>query len=153
MIIDDKLMNYVLYKMRTVAEVRRKAQSLKLQEDYIDEAIDYLIEAGYLNDENYSKKYVENVMRLQQSSRNEIKIDLLKKGVSEDIIDEYAFTDETLEFEEQSAIFLANKKYKLGTELLKIKKYLLSKGYSYESVSKAIDNLEDLNDNSIIEWW
>ncbi len=151
MIIDDKLMNYVLYKMRTIEEVRRKAHMLKLQDEYIDEAIDYLIEAGYLNDENYCKKYVENVMRLQKSSRNEIKIDLLKKGVNEDIIDEYAFTDDTLEFEEQSAIILAQKKYKLGTEPLKIKKYLLSKGYSYESVSKAIDNLGDLNDNIIIE--
>ncbi len=151
MIIDDKLMNYVLFKMRTVAEVRRKAQMLKLQDEYIDEAIEYLIEAGYLNDEKYCKKYVENVMRLQQSSRNEIKIDLLKKGVSEDIIDEYVFTDETLEFEEQCAVILANKKHKLGTEQLKIKKYLLSKGYSYESVSKAIDNLVDLNDNNVVE--
>ena len=151
MIIDDKLMNYVLYKMRTVSEVRRKAQMLKLQDEYIDDAIDYLIEAGYLNDDNYCQKYVQNVMRLKNSSRNEVKIDLLKKGVSEDIIDNYVFTDEMLEFEEQSAQILASKKNKLGTELLKIKKYLLSKGYSYEAVSKAIDNLGDLNDNSIVE--
>ena len=151
MIIDDKLMNYVLYKMRTVAEVRRKAQMLKLQDEYIDDAIDYLLETGYLDDDNYCKKYVENVMRLKNASRNEIKIDLLKKGVDEDTIDKYAFTNATLEFEEQSAEILAQKKYKLGTELLKVKKYLLGKGYSYEAVSKAIDNLKDLNDNNIVE--
>ena len=151
MIIDDKLMNYVLYKMRTVAEVRRKAQTLKLQEDYIEDAIDYLIEAGYLDDDNYSRKYVENVMRLKNSSRAEMKNDLLKKGISEDLADKYAYTDRTLEFEEQSANTLANKKYKLGTELLKVKKFLLQKGYSFEVVSKAIDNLGDLNDNNIVE--
>ena len=114
MIIDDKLMNYVLYKMRTVSEVKRKAQSLKLQDDYIDDAIDYLIEAGYLDDENYSRKYVDNVMRLKNASRAEMKNDLLKKGISEDLADKYAYTDRTLEFEEQSATILANKKYKLA---------------------------------------
>lgn len=147
MIIDDKLMNYVLYKMRTVSEVRKKAQSLKLQDEYIDDAIEYLIEAGYLDDDNYCQKYVQNVMRLKNASQNEIKIDLLKKGVSEDIIDNYVYTEETKEYEEESAKILAEKKYKLGTELLKVKKYLLSKGYSYDAVNKAIDNLGDLNDN------
>ncbi|MBR6253228.1 MAG: RecX family transcriptional regulator [Clostridia bacterium] len=151
MIIEDKLMNYVLYKMRTIAEVRRKAQTLKLQDEYIDDAIEYLIEAGYLDDDNYCKKYVENVIRLKNASRTEIKNDLLRKGVNEDTIDKYVYTDITLDFEEESAKILAKKKFKLGTELLKVKKYLLSKGYAYDSVSKAIDNLVDLNDNNIVE--
>lgn len=147
MIIDDKIMNYVLYKMRTVQEVRQKCNRLKLEEGYINDAIDYLIEAGYLNDDNYAKKYVENVMRLKNSSRNEIKIDLLRKGVDEDIIDKYAYTEQTLEFEEESCNVLALKKYRIVPDILKVKKFLLSKGYSYEAVSKAIDNLQSLEDN------
>ena len=147
MIIDDKIMNYVLYKMRTVQEVRQKCIRLKLEEGYINDAIDYLIEAGYLNDDNYAKKYVENVMRLKNESRNEIKIDLLRKGVDEDIIDKYVYTEDTLDFEQTSCNILAKKKFKSTPDVLKVKKFLLSKGYSYDAVSFAIDNLEIKEDN------
>lgn len=147
MIVDDKIVTYVLYKMRTVAETRKKCQMLKFEESYIDEVIDYLIEAGYLNDDNYAKKYVENVMRLKNMSSNGIKIDLMRKGVSEDIIDKYVDTDEVKEYEEESAVILAQKKYKTTPDILKVKKFLLGKGFGYEAVSKSIDNLPKLDDN------
>ena len=147
MIVDDKIVTYVLYKMRTVAETRKKCQMLKFEESYIEDVIDYLIEAGYLNDDTYAKKYVENVMRLKNMSSNGIKIDLLRKGISEDIIDKYIDTDEVREYEEESAIILAQKKYKTTPDILKIKKFLLGKGFGYDAVSKSIDNLPKLDDN------
>ena len=52
MIVDDKIINYVLYQLRTENEVRKKCNMLKYEEDYIDEVIDYLKEAGYINDKN-----------------------------------------------------------------------------------------------------
>ncbi len=147
MIVDDKIMNYVLYKMRTKNEVRQKCKNLKLEDDYIDEIIEYLEEAGYINDSNYAKKYVENVMRLKNESANGIKIDLLRKGIDEDIIDNFIYTDEVAEFEEKSATILAEKKYRSCMDIIKLKKYLLSKGFTYESISKAIDNLSIVEDN------
>ncbi len=147
MIVDDKVMNYVLYKMRTVKETRDKMKRLKFEDNYIDEVIDYLIEAGYLDDKKYALKYVENVMRLKNASRNEIKIDLLRKGVDEDIIEDAVYTDEVFEFEERSCDIVASKKYKITPDVLKVKKYLVSKGYDYDVIAKAIDNLNSLNDN------
>ena len=148
MIVDDKIISYVLYQMRTVAEVRRKCQKLKFEEDYIDETIDYLIEAGYLNDEKYAQKYVENVLRIKKASANEIKVGLMRKGVSEDIIDKYVDVPEVHEFEEACCIELAQKKYKVTPDILKVKKFLLGKGYSYDAVAKSIDNLPNLEDNN-----
>ena len=147
MIVDDKIMTYVLYKMRTVAETKRKCHMLKYEDDYIDEVIDYLIEAGYLNDDKYAQKYVENVLRLKADSANGIKIDLMQKGVDEDTIDKYISTDEVMEFEEESAKILAEKKYKSTPDILKVKKFLLNKGFTYDAVSKAIDNLNIVEDN------
>lgn len=147
MIVDDKIMNFVLYKMRTINEVRNKCKRLKLEDEKTDEIIDYLIEAGYLNDKIYAKKYVENVIRLKNSSANEIKIDLYRKGVSDDIIEEFIETSEVYDFEEKSCEIVAEKKYKSTPDILKVKKYLLSKGYSFDSVSKAIDKLSSVEDN------
>ncbi len=147
MIVDDKVMNYVLYKMRTISEVRIKCQRLKYDEENIDEIIDYLIEAGYLDDKKYAKKYVENVFRLKKASRNEIKIDLMRKGVNSDIIDEAVDTNESYEFEIESCKYVAEKKFKTTPDILKLRKYLVSKGYDYDVISKTIDNLSLLNDN------
>lgn len=125
MIVDDKIMNYILYKMRTVAETKRKCQTLKFSENYIDEVLEYLQEADYLNDERYTIKYIENVMRLKKSSASGIKNDLYRKGVPEHIIDRYVDTEEVSEFEEQCCIELALKKYKTTPDLLKVKKFLI----------------------------
>ena len=147
MIVDDKVMNYVLYKMRTISEVKQKCKKLNLEDDYIDDVIDYLIEAGYLDDKKYAKKYVENVIRLKKASKNEIKIDLMRRGIDQDIIDNAVDTEEVYEFESESCEYVAQKKYKSTPDKLKVRKFLSSKGYDYDLISKAIDNLDGLEDN------
>ena len=148
MIVDDKVIAYVLYQLRTVAEVRRKCERLKMDEDTIDETIDYLIDAGYLNDEKYAQKYVENTLRIKKSSANEIKIGLMRKGVSEDIIDKYVEVPDVYDFEESSCIEIAAKKYRSTPDILKVKKFLIGKGYKFDVIAKAIDNLPVLDDNN-----
>lgn len=148
MIIDSKLMKYVIFKKRTENEVRKKCEILNYNEDYTDEVINYLKEANYINDELYVSKYIKNVMNLKKSSITEIKIDLLKRGVKEEIIENEILKnyEELNSFELNSAINLAVKKYKTY-EIEKIRKYLFNKGYTFNNISKAIDNLKSMNDN------
>lgn len=147
MIIEDKLVRYVLFKKRTENEVRNKCTQLKYDEEYTDEVIEYLKEAGYLNDKVYVEKYINNVKKLKHASANEIRIDLMRKGVDSDLID-YGLSDDSInEFELESAIYLVNKKIKSGEDIEKVRKYLLNKGYTYSNVSKAIDNFENIDDN------
>ena len=150
MIIDDKLMKYVVFQKRTVTEVRRKCSQLGYTEEYTDEIIDYLQENTYLNDEKYVEKYIQNVMRLKLASMNEMKIGLLKKGVAESYIDTYINQnrEKLMDFEYESAKKLILKKCKQTDEIEKIKRYMLSKGYSYDSIKEGIDNFYHLNDNS-----
>ena len=145
MILDDKLMKYVLFKKRTKNEVKEKCQLLKYEDDYIEEVLDYLEENNYIGDETYVQKYIANVKRLKNASINEIKMDLMKRGIESDLIEKY-IDDDLLEFELNSAIILAQKKARTS-DTDKIKRFLLNKGYSYDTVTKAIDNLEQMDDN------
>ena len=148
MIVDDKLMKYVIFKRRTEKEVRQKCQKLQYTEEYIEEIIEYLTENNYINDKTYVDKYIQNAIRLKSSSIYELKIDLLRRGVSEDYVEEYLSRNimELEEYEQKSAIKLAKKKID-NSGIEKIKKYLLSKGYKYDSISLAIDNLKEMKDN------
>ena len=147
MIVDDKVMHYVLFKRRTENEVRNKCKLLKYNEDKTEEVIAYLKEAGYINDKVYIQKYIANVKILKHISKNEIRMDLMRRGVNMDWIDD-ALADESLEeFEIESATYLMNKKLRAGEELEKVKKHLRNKGYSYNNILKAIDNYNNMNDN------
>lgn len=145
MIVDDKIMKYIVFKKRTEEEVKNKCKMLKYDDNTIDEILEYLKENNYINDDIYVEKYIKNIMRLKYCSIREIKIDLIKRGINEDLADKY-INEEVEEFEEKSAIELAIKKSK-NTDVEKIKRYLLNKGFSYGNVSKAIDNLSNLDDN------
>ena len=147
MIIDDKVMRYVLFKKRTAEEVRKKCLTLKYEESYIEEAIEYLKEAGYVNDEIYIEKYINDIKKLKHMSIAQIRMDLLRRGVDDNLIENVLSTEEINEYELESAVHLLNKKIKSGDDLEKAKRFLLNKGYSYSNVSKAIDNLENIEDN------
>ena len=146
MILDNKLMKYVLFKKRTEKEVRQKCKQLDYTEDYSDEIIEYLTEAGYINDEIYVQKYIQNVIKLKKCSVFEIKMDLMRRGIDDDLIEKY-IDDSLYEYEEECAIELAQKKYRSENDMDKVKKYLINKGYTRSNVSKAIDNLANLEDN------
>lgn len=148
MILDDKLMKYVVFKKRTEKEVRQKCERLEYTEEYIEEIIDYLLENKYIDDVVYVEKHIKNIMALKNSSVYEMRVDLLKRGVPQEYIDAYMNThmEELNDFENESARKLAIKKSK-SMEIEKIKRHLMSKGYSYANIADAIDNLELLNDN------
>ena len=141
MIVDDKIMNYILYQMRTEMEVRRKCENLKYEPDKIDEIIDYVKEAGYIDDLKYAKRYVENALRLKHQSANELKISLLKKGIDESTAEDVTSTSEVYDFEYDSCKYNAEKKYESTNDILKVKKYLISKGYRFEIINDILDDI------------
>lgn len=145
MILEDKLMKYVVFKKRTESEIKEKCKLLKYDDENIDEIIDYLKENDYIDDEKYVERFIQNVIKLKNCSINEIRIDLLKRGIEEYLISKY-INEELEEFEEKSANVLASKKIKT-MDVQKLKRYLLNKGFSYTNVSKAIDNLNVIDDN------
>lgn len=149
MIIEDKLMKYVVFKRRTKHEVKTKCQKLGYEKAYIDEIIKYLSENDYINDDTYIEKHIQNIMRLKRASIYEIKVDLLKRGINENKIEDYIENNEEAlqEFEKQSAKIVTLKKLKSSEEIEKVKRYLRGKGYSYNSIREAIDNYNNLNDN------
>ena len=112
MILDDKLMKYVLFQKRTVQEVKNKCKLLGYTEDYIEEIIAYLIENGYLDDELYVMKFILNTIKLKKKSAKEIRFDLIRRGVNESVIDKYMDTSEINDYELRCAIELAQKNIK-----------------------------------------
>lgn len=137
----SKIMKYIIYKKRTEYEVRNKFKQT-IEPELLDDIIEYIKEAGYLNDENYIAKSVNEFIALKNLSIKEIKYKLMTKGLKTNLIEQYVDNnlEELLEYEKQSARNLAIKKSNTST-IEEIKLYLINKGYKKSSIEYGIDEI------------
>ena len=129
-----KILKYILYKKRTENEIRTKFAGT-MEDNLLEDIIDYLKEANYINDKEFIEKTVNNFMILKNLSIKEIKYKLLAKRISKKIIEDYIYEnkDELEEYEKRSATNIINKKQNT-MELDEIKQYLLKKGYKSDNI-------------------
>lgn len=135
----SKVFNYIMYKKRTEYEVRKKFENT-IENDMLEDIINYLIEAGYLDDKKYIKRAIEEFVALKTLSLKEIKYKLYSKGISKNILEDYIYEnkDELLKYEINSAIKIVNKKENC-LEKDEIKSYLIKKGYTQEAIQHAME--------------
>ena len=129
-----KVMKFIVFKKRTEQEVRNKFAN-SIEENMLEDIIEYLKEANYLDDKEYIEKSINNFRLLKNLSLKEIKYKLLAKGLNKDDIEDYFYEnkDDLNEYEKQSASNIYNKKKKNMDEE-EIKQYLLKKGYNYDNI-------------------
>ena len=134
-----RVLKYILYKKRTENEVRTKFGKT-IEENMLDDIIEYLKEAGYIDDKEYIRKTVNNFIALKNLSIREMKYKLLAKGLSKNNVEDYIYEnkEELEEYETKSA---ENLIYKKSTSMEKdeIKQFLLKKGYKLENINKAME--------------
>lgn len=134
-----KILKYILYKKRSENEVRRKFEK-ELDENMLEDIIEYLKEAKYIDDGEYIRRTVNNFMILKNLSIKELKYKLLAKGLNKNDIEDYIYEnkDELEKYEIKSISNIIYKK-SLSMEQDEIKQYLLKKGYKSENINKAIE--------------
>jgi len=132
-----KVLKYICYKKRTESEVRNKFIR-NINEELLREVIEELKDIGYINDDNYISRAVNEFKALKNMSIKEIKYKLITKGIKGELIDNYISNhyEEMLQYEINSARNIVIKKSTL--EKQEIKNYLMKKGYKEESIKEAI---------------
>ena len=131
----SKVLKYIMYKKRTENEVRKKFQH-EIDEDLLEDILDYLKDANYINDKEYIEKLINNYKMLKNLSNMELKYKLLEKGLNKNLIEDYFYEnkEDLQEYEINSANNIINKKRK-DMEEHDLKNYLLKKGYKQENIN------------------
>ena len=136
-----KVLKYIIYKKRSEQEIRNKF-SKTIDENMLEDIIDYLKEAGYINDKEFIERTINNFKLLKNLSIKEMKYKLLTKGLDKDDIEDYFYEnkEELEEYEIKSALNIIYKK-EASMEQEEIKQYLLKKGYKKDSIEKAFEEI------------
>ena len=134
-----RVMKFILYQKRTEQEVRRKFEST-IDSNMLEDIIEYLKEAKYLDDKEYIQKAINNFKLLKNLSLVEVKNKLYMKGLDKNDIEDYFYEnkDELNEYEINSIRKIFDKKKKeYDTE--KMKQYLLKKGYKADNINIVLE--------------
>lgn len=137
-----KVLKYILYKKRTEQEVRKKFAS-SINENMLEDIIEYLKEAKYIDDQEFLEKTVNNFLVLKNMSIKELQYKLISKGLGRNDIEDYIYEnrEELEQYEIKSAENIFIKK-SMSMEQEEIKQYLIKKGYKIENINKAKENIK-----------
>lgn len=135
--VKSRVLKYIVYKKRTETDIRNKFKSV-FDDDIFEEVIENLKKLGYINDENYIDRAVNEYTSLKNMSIKEIKYKLLNKGINKSLIEDYFSNnyDQLQDYEMKSAENLFLKKINTMDEN-EVKLFLRKKGYMEESIKNA----------------
>lgn len=139
-----RCMNLLQSRDYTRRQLEDKLREGEYPQECIDEAIAYVVSYGYIDDLRYAKDFIE--YHLDSRSRVRIETDLMRKGISNDIISQaFEELDELGVGQDESAMIqelLRKKKYCAETatrqEQQKMYGFLYRRGFRSDAIAKAL---------------
>ena len=144
----NSALNSLDYRDHSEKEIRAKLLR-KHDADYVEEAIERLIELDLINDERYAENYARELFEHKKFGRMRIISELRAKGISSDIAN--AAVDELFSEEEpdniQRIVDIIGKRYynRMNDEVGRKKVFsaLQRMGYSFSDIREAMSEFSD----------
>jgi regulatory protein len=150
-------LRFLSFRPRSEKEVRDRLK-IKYQKSniknltlVIDKVIQKLKEQGFINDEEFTKWWIEQRTKVRPKAIRVITLELKQKGISNEIIESLLSKDVPLEEQVSNDLELANKLIEKRIERLrnsskqeiyqKLGSYLSRRGFDWETIKQSIDEL------------
>ncbi|HEY3288608.1 MAG TPA: RecX family transcriptional regulator, partial [Anaerolineae bacterium] len=148
----QRAIGLISYRPRSVEEVKRRLKRVGVDDGAIEGVIASLRESGLLDDQSFSKAWVESRLGASPRSRRMIAWELRQKGVSEATISD---SIENVD-DEAAGLALATKHWPRFAKLetinerrRKMSEFLARHGFDYETIRDIITKLENKYGNNM----
>lgn len=145
--------NLISARSYTEHAIRKKILERIGDEQTTDRVIEFLKEYKLIDDEDYARRFASDCVNLKKYGRKKIKFKLIEKGIPAEIaekaIDELDIEDK----ESENLLYLTAKKIGNNFDyknVIKTKRYLASRGYSFDDIDSALKKLKAEGENN--EW-
>jgi len=145
--IKRKAINLIARRIHSSRELQIKLLQRRFNKKLIDEVIQNLVNSNIINDELFSRIFVEEKARTKYWSRSKLKGELIKRGIKNDVI-EIVLTQEFHEdcehmkkLAEKKANILHKRNYSDQQLKQKLFSFLLSKGFEIDLIKECIHDL------------
>ena len=135
-----EMRDYLYRKTRDTKYRNRKTGEIKdrpgVSQVIADRVFDRLVEKGYIDDEKFTRYWVENRNLTKGSSRRKLQSELMAKGVNREIVDKQ-FTDTERNDADEIQKIITKKRTKYPDDQ-KLLQYLARQGFSYDDIKDAL---------------
>lgn len=148
--IRDACFRYLSRRDHSSFELRQKVEKKGYSKNDIEQVVQNLADKGYLDDESFTAKFIEEKTELNQWGPKKIKSHLYKKGIDRKII-EKVLPKKTDDLQQQQIcvdLVMKRKRHFLREEdaykqKQKIYRYLAGRGFSGSVIKKSLPRITD----------
>ena len=139
-------LRFLSFRSRSIKEVRDFLSKKRLPEKEIENLINYFVELGFLDDKKFAKTWIEERQKYKNKSRLALKLELQKKGVKPEIIEE--LLNESRNDYEIAKEFIKKKRERFAnldwdSFVKKAAGGLRQKGFSWDTIKKVLDEAKN----------
>ena len=137
----DAAFKLLSFRMRSIAEMRKRLKEKSFSQIEIDHAIDKLTKLNYLNDVEFGKAFVKEKIKNKKIGPKAIKSELFPHQLSPDFVDELIESVyKKYKINDLITFHLKRKKIKKNTQMNKsdlsrLNNYLLRKGFEWDNIN------------------
>ena len=132
--------DYLYRKTRTVKMRSKKTGELYdkpgVSQEVTSRVFDRLVEKGYIDDEKFTRYWVENRSLTKGASKRKLTAELRSKGVEQTIIEK--FLAESARSDDDEIMKIIAKKRNRYPDDQKLMQYLARQGFSYDDIKAAL---------------
>jgi len=147
--IKQQALRYLARRLHSTSELSIKLMQKRYERELIDNVIEELLQAGYLNDLDFTREFTEEKTKTKLWGKIRIKAELIKRGINAEIITQILNESLKKDDEYEKAMITAQKKIRVlkskFDDDVELKRKLISflnmRGYSYEIAGKVCDEL------------
>ncbi len=140
-----KALDYLAIRARSAFEMERYLMRKGFPHDIIREILNGIAEAGYINDDDYARRYIKSRMGKKLIGKHLLASELRKKGISKNIISQALRETAPSDHDIEEIYEVAMKKYqvlKLKTNgLAKLASFLQRRGFGSEIIAAVIERI------------
>lgn len=136
-----RALQFISRRQHTTDEIRKKLRRKQAQDDLIEKVIEMLEETALLDDLNFARAWVENRQVFRPRGKKVLRLELRKKGVSNDLIEEVlnGFDDEEAAYKAAEKAFPRYQSLPRELAEQRFLAYLARRGFDYGLCRKVAD--------------
>lgn len=139
----DRTLNLISHRVRSEWELRDYLKRKDYDKGVQEAVVAKLRSRGYVNDEEFARRWVENRRLLKPTSKRRIEQELRQKRIQDDIIRSVLAADETDEIAVLRELIERKRKQTKYQDDLKLMQFLARQGFDYDKIKTALTMPEE----------
>lgn len=144
--IEDKaiyrILDLIARRPRSQGEIRDYLRRKKYSDEEIRKILNVLSEKEYIDDEDFARRWVDSRRLLKPISNRKLRLELMQKKVSEEIIQGVLSENEVDEKEIIKELIAKKSRQTRYKDKQKLMQYLIRQGFDYADVKDALNTIE-----------